>query len=398
MTPQSGMSEPDYVLDVGPGQPRRDRPRRAGRAGQPPAPCVLLLSRSCDAEFDAVGRLLGKLGVTVARINADELATVDLLMDRDRGTVCLDGSWLVPTITWNRHFSAQAIEAAGGPAHDLFRRESWQAVASQLAVLSPVSIGSRRIGLLEQQSLARRHRIATPRTVVATDPERARDLLGARRLVIKAADQHFVEASPGRLTGFFPVIVGFQEPLPPFQPGSPVIVQEYVEHDMELRVYYVDGEVLGFEVRKEAPADLWLAIDRVEVRHRHVPGQVAWATRLLAACLALRFGAFDFLVRDGMPVFLEVNPDGDWRWAEQKSESGHVTMAAAHMLCRLHRKTRLGRRAAGDRPADSFDLIRFLSTELSDGRRPRCAPRRCRPRPATRCRTRIRASRRRRAG
>jgi hypothetical protein len=180
------------------------------------------------------------------------------------------------------------------------------------------------------------------------------ELLGGRRLVIKAVDQHFVEASPGRLSGVFPVIVTHPDPLPALRPSIPVIVQEYVDHESELRVYYVDGEVLEFDVRKESPADLWLASDRVEIRPVDPPGPVVAATRHLAAGLGLRFGALDFLLRGGDPVFLEVNPDGDWRWAEQKSATGQVTMAVARMLRRLHLDAR------DDRPAGSFNLLRFL--------------------------------------
>jgi glutathione synthase/RimK-type ligase-like ATP-grasp enzyme len=151
------------------------------------------------------------------------------------------------------------------------------------------------------------------------------------------------------------------DPLPALRPSIPVIAQEFVDHDSELRVYYVDGEVLGFDVRKESPADLWLASDRVEVQQVDPPSSVVSATRCLTAGLGLRFGALDFLLRDGSPVFLEVNPDGDWRWAERKSATRQVTMAVARMLRRLHLGARDHRLPAGSRPAGSFNLLRFLS-------------------------------------
>ena len=117
------------------------------------------------------------------------------------------------------------------------------------------------------------------------------------------------------------------------RPGPPVIVQEYVEHDAELRVYYVDGQVHGFEVGKEAAADPWLAPDRVTVRHAELPQAVVSAATTLAEGLSLRYGAFDFLVQGDRLVFLEVNPDGDWLWAERKARTAPVTLAVARMLC-----------------------------------------------------------------
>ena len=244
----------------------------------------------------------------------------------------------------------------------MFLRDSWRAVADQLAALSPAAIGMRNPGLFEQMLVAQGRQIAVPRTVVTTDPAAAADLLGAdRRLVVKAADQHFVEASPGRLSGVFPVAVNSGELRSAPRPGPPLIVQEYVEHDAELRVYYVDGQVHGFEVGKETAADPWLAPDRVTVRHTELPAAVVQATTMLAEGLSLRYGAFDFLVQGDLPVFLEVNPDGDWRWAELKARTAPVTLAVTQMLCALHRRYRPSLEVPGNRVADTFNLLSFLA-------------------------------------
>lgn len=316
----------------------------------------MLLSRSCDGELDKVGGLLGQAGVATARINADELAATDLLIDPGRGAIRHDDRWIAPTVVWKRHFSARAIEGSAGPAYDMFSRDSWRAAADQVAALSAVAIGMRSPGLLEQIRVARGRHIAVPQTMVTTDLAAAAELLGERhRLVVKALDQHFVEASPGRLSGVFPVVVNSPELASAPRPGPPVIVQEYVEHDAELRVYYVDGRVHGFEVGKEAAADPWLAPDRVTVRPTELPKTVASATQLLAEGLSLRYGAFDFLLQGDTPVFLEVNPDGDWLWAELRAQTAPVTLAAAHMLCELHRRHRPSLAAPG------FDLISFLA-------------------------------------
>jgi hypothetical protein len=99
----------------------------------------------------------------------------------------------------------------------------------------------------------------------------------------------------------------------------------------------------------------WVAVNRT-ARGR-VAGQPPFvlksdATVRLASAMSLRYGAFDFLVRDGTPVFLEVNVDGDWLWAEQKAHSDAVTAALVGMLTRLHRR----------KPPGAFDLITFLAT------------------------------------
>ncbi|MEV5704097.1 hypothetical protein [Actinoallomurus sp. NPDC052274] len=329
------LSAPARVLDV--------RPR--------PVPCVLLLSRSCDADLDAVQGLLAGAGVRALRLNSDELSAAALVVDTDGGAACVRGRWIVPTVTWTRHFAVRAIEDGGDPAHRVFLQESWQAAAEQLAAISPTSIGPYGPGPLSQLRLARRHEVAVPRTMLTTDPSRARDAFTCRRLVVKAVHRHFVEAAPGRLSGIFPTIVE-RTALPGRPcPGPPVLVQEYVEHEAEWRVYYVAGQVHGFEVGKESPADPWTAADRVEIRSAEPPAAVLSATTRLAAAMSLRYGAFDFLLRDGVPVFLEANPDGDWRWAEERAGVTAVTTAVTRMLTGLHREA----------PAGSFDLLGFLA-------------------------------------
>jgi glutathione synthase/RimK-type ligase-like ATP-grasp enzyme len=245
-------------------------------------------------------------------------------------------------------------------------------VADQLAALSPAAIGMQNPGLLEQMLVARSRQIAVPQTVVTTDPAAARDLLSHKhRLFVKALDKHFIEVSPGRLSGVFPVAVNAPELQSAPKPGPPVIVQEYVEHDAELRVYYVDGQVHGFEVGKETAADPWLAADRVTVQHVELPAPVILATEMLAKNMSLRYGAFDFLLHGETPVFLEVNPDGDWLWAELKAQTAPVTLAVAQMLRKLHRTYRPSLATPSSRGAGIFDLLSFLAphkgSALADG-------------------------------
>lgn len=298
----------------------------------------MLLSRTCDGELGSLQALLGKAGIPSARVNADELAGASLVIDASARAIRVNGRWLAPTVSWIRHFSGQAIEGTGDPGDDLFLHESWQATAVALAAITITDVAPRPRGLLSQLWLARQHQVAVPRTIVTTDLAAAHDAFQCPRLVVKAVSEHFTEVVPGRLTGRFPVIVERREL--PGQPGGgpPVVVQEYVEHDAELRIYYLDGRLHGFEIDKRSPADLWTAADRVGVRYITPPAAVAAATRRLATAMSLYYGAFDFLVRGGSPVFLEVNSDGDWHWAERKARTRAVTLGVAAMLADLHRE------------------------------------------------------------
>lgn len=320
----SQLTSPHHTLDV--------RPRTE--------PAVVLVSRACDADLDAVQGLLAGVGIRTARLNADEVAGTGLTVDPQRRAARLHGRWLTPTVTWIRHFDPAAIEGPADPARIAFLRESWQAAAASLVGISGTSLPACAPAPLAQLECARRHKVAVPRTLVTTDPHRAFAEFGCRRLVVKAAHRHFVEPEPGRLRGVFPVVV--EQHTAPAGTGPPVIVQEYIEHDTELRVYYVAGQLHTFRIDKGSAAALWLAPGTVGVSGVTAPPQVAAATTRLATAMSLRYGAFDFLLRAGTPVFLEVNADGDWRWAERMSHTTPVTAAVAAMLAALHRD-------AGDR-------------------------------------------------
>lgn len=342
---------PGQVVDVH--HRKAPAPARAAGSRSQPQPAVLLLSRACDEELDGVQALLATAGIPVVRVNADELAGTGLVIDA--GTVRTDSGWSAPTVSWTRHFSCQAIEGTGDPGDDLFLRESWHAAATALAALAATDVAPPPGGLLAQLRIARLHRVCVPRTIVTTDLAEARDAFQCRRLVVKALHRHFTEATPGFLTGRFPAVVERRELRGGSRAGPPVVVQEHVEHEAELRIYFLDGRIHGFEITKESPADPWLAPDRVGVRLVTPPSAVADATRLLAAAMSLRYGAFDFLVRDGTPVFLEVNPDGDWRWAERRAGTNVVTLGVAAMLADLHRK------AASAERAPPVELLTFLA-------------------------------------
>ena len=359
----SQLAARDRVFDV---RPRRDPPpenrtgRTLGASASRPLPSVLLLSRSCDSELDTVQDLLARAAVPVERVNSDELATRNLLIDPTDKTIRLNERWLAPTVTWLRHFSVQAIDGGSiGPAPELFLRASWRAAADQLAAISGISILPQRPPLLAQLMLAQRNQISVPRTIVTTDLSHARRAFSCPRLVIKAVEQHFVEAEPGRLTGIFPTVVERRDL--PGGLGPPVVVQEYVEHDAELRVYYAAGRITAYAVGKDSPAGPWTDPDGVRVRPVECPAAVAAATRLLASAMALRFGAFDFLIRGGTPVFLEVNPDGDWRWAERRSRTTLVSLAAARMLTEFHYETRQAMPLTVDHGIKPLNLLAFLS-------------------------------------
>ncbi|WP_066366080.1 BTAD domain-containing putative transcriptional regulator [Herbidospora mongoliensis] len=291
-------------------------------------PCVVLADRTGMGEFTGLQRGLRTLGVPSVRIDAGSVAA---LTRHEDGSLTIDGRRILPTVTWVRHFAFQT----GQGAHALFRAESWVALVDQVTALSSVRIpDGLDPGRLAQLDGAAKAGIRVPRTIVTTDPGSAS--FPSRKVVVKALNRHFVEAEPGLLEGVFPEI-GDRTAF--HSRDVPMIVQEYVEHTAELRVYHVNGEIRAFQVDKPSPAAIWRDEDSVTVTPVAVPSDVAEAVTRLADLWGLRYGAFDFLLTTDGPVFLEVNPDGDWRWFESKAGVDDISMATLAMVRSLHRET-----------------------------------------------------------
>ena len=301
---------------------------------------VLLLSRRGDTETDRVRSWLSRTGVPAHRLDADGLDGVDVRVDPDRGTVTLDGDSFTPTVTWIRHFAMRGCAGRGSSDRVMLYRDSWQALVGQLAVVSRTVIGAADPGRLEQHAQARALGIRAPRTLVTTDPASVPRVFASARYVVKPLDRHYVEPEPGRLAWFHPIVVDAPElAVVPTFAGVPAVVQEYVPHERELRVYLVGSQLHAFEVHKSSPQDLWLRPESVRVTAVAVPEPVSTAVRSLAKAWNLVYGAFDFLIDADGAVFLEVNPHGDWRWFEQRAAGHHlISIATVRMVHDLHHR------------------------------------------------------------
>ncbi|MEV0581332.1 hypothetical protein [Nonomuraea sp. NPDC050310] len=315
------LGDPSRVIDL---RPRFDN---VG-ADTPAVPCPVFLARERDPEVDALRAGLWRLGIPSLRAGLDTPVLVD-----DEGLRC-DG--MRPTVVWLRHLSPRAAPEHPATAVRRYRSDAWRALLGQLALCAGAPVLGTGPGLLHQLATARDLGIRVPRTLVTTHPATDVDRLRSARVVAKALDSHAVEAAPGLLAAAFARIAPRDE-VRAWPRQAPLVLQEYVPHSTELRVYHLRGELHAFRVVKDSPEALWLAEETVEVTACPVPPPVATATRRLAEALGLTYAAFDFLL-DGSrePVFLEANVTGDWRWFEHRAGTRAVTRAAVAMLARLH--------------------------------------------------------------
>jgi hypothetical protein len=292
-----------------------------------PQPCVLVLARSADMEMNELSIALAERGVRMARIDVDRCLDVSLTVYPDQPLIELDRWMLRPVLVWRRHFEPAALPVDKGTLFGAYVTDQWRSVADWIANRRDwAGVNSTQPDRLTQLTDAASFGLAIPRTVVTTRPARHRP--GGGTSIVKTAGRHLVEPTSGMQHGLFPQPIdprlGGGEPEP-----APVIVQQYLTSDHELRVFVVGEQVIAYRVDKQDPAQLWIDPDAVEVRRQDVQPGLCRTLLALTRYWRLDVVAFDLLIRDEGPVFLEANVHCDWRWFERRSGESIVSDAVA---------------------------------------------------------------------
>ncbi|MDI6785936.1 MAG: hypothetical protein QMD92_04420 [bacterium] len=103
--------------------------------------------------------------------------------------------------------------------------------------------------------------------------------------------------------------------------NTPVLLQEYVEKDVELRITIVGDTIFPVEIhsQKSEKAKTDWRKDTLNLKHKihQLPKDVEKKLIKFMKKLDLNFGAVDMILTPkGKYVFLEINPNGQWGWIQ----------------------------------------------------------------------------------
>jgi hypothetical protein len=119
--------------------------------------------------------------------------------------------------------------------------------------------------------------------------------------------------------------------------GCPMTFQAYVEKRVELRITVVGKRVFAAEIHSQANRHTrfdWRRYDLQRTPHlpHALPPEIERRCVALVERLGLAYGAIDMIVTpDGRYVFIEINPNGQYLWIEQKTELP-ITAAICDLL------------------------------------------------------------------
>ena len=116
----------------------------------------------------------------------------------------------------------------------------------------------------------------------------------------------------------------------------PWFIQKRIDGGEEVSAAFVKGRIWASSI----PRDVLGSDDsRLETYRRNLkwtpcnlPDSECAAIRGFMAEAGLSFGRFDFIRKDGVLHFLEVNPNGQWAWLDEKDERGLVSAVAEEIL------------------------------------------------------------------
>jgi glutathione synthase/RimK-type ligase-like ATP-grasp enzyme len=179
---------------------------------------------------------------------------------------------------------------------------------------------------LLQLKTARHLGFSIPNTVVTSDPDEARDFLAAADAVVyKPLRQSRLQYEGGAKLIFTSLVRDSQASQLEAVRYAPCIFQEYVPKRFDVRVTVFGAEVFATEIQSQASEDAkhdWRRCPARVIGHRvhTLPHDIAAKCTRLVAMLGLAFGAIDLvLTPQGEYVFLEINPNGQWAWIEQRT-------------------------------------------------------------------------------
>jgi glutathione synthase/RimK-type ligase-like ATP-grasp enzyme len=119
---------------------------------------------------------------------------------------------------------------------------------------------------------------------------------------------------------------------------APVIFQERIVAEADIRVTIVGGEMFATAIRSDPcgySLDYRMDMDAASFTPTELPEDVKKPLRDLMRRLGIVYGAVDLLrTSEGQYIFLEVNPAGEWRFVEDRTAQP-ITSAMADLLIQL---------------------------------------------------------------
>lgn len=323
-----------------------------------PEATVLVVTASLDPHADAVQDALDELGVGYFRLHPRELlcdyaveAAVGcpepwsvVLQHRDGRSLQMPQEGLVGYFRKPQPVEPGALTAEGEAAQ-FAAAEGGALVRSILRMPgvpwfpSPDRV-RRASAKLPQLAAALASGLSVPKTLVTSSAEKAAAFADAQggSVICKRVGAQPVLTSEKLVLYTSRVTASELLGSPEAVGQAPLLLQEEIAKDHELRVVVIGDEVIACRIDsqeiEESRVD-WRVVDPFDLKHEIVelPAEVTSALRSFMSAQSLDFAVIDMAVTpEGHHVFFENNPNGQWYWIELLTGFPIARRVATHLV------------------------------------------------------------------
>ena len=314
---------------------------------------ILLATTSRDLTSDYVVLELRRRGVEHVRLNTEELPTARAWFrpDGDGWSLDIGGRDVQLARVGAAYYRRPGLPLAPANTYSdadrLYVTTEWSAVLQCLYTelearwLNAPSAIFAAEDKPRQLAAALSLGLSVPATMVTNDPEAAVTFTHGGPTVAKPLRQALLEeGGTGRVIFTSRIGHGLVDVSAEAIRAAPMIFQREIPKIFDVRVTVVGESVFAASIHSQECAETvvdWRRGSRPDLRHEvhNLP------TTLVAACVALtrhfnlRFGAIDLVLdQDGKYWFLEINPNGQWAWIENRTGLP-ITSAIVDELIRI---------------------------------------------------------------
>jgi glutathione synthase/RimK-type ligase-like ATP-grasp enzyme len=242
------------------------------------------------------------------------------------------------SVWWRRPQQPVVSPGITRQAHRLFAaNEAYEALAGLWHALDAFWVndpGRDEVGHRKAYQLKVAHDVGLtiPKTLITNDPEEARLFIDARGYHGVIYKSFAATAEAWRETR---VLRAEELDLLDNVRYAPVIFQEYIEAEYDLRITVVGKQLFPaaiYSQETDYPVDFRMDLANARIEPVAVSRRVEFLVGELMTRLGLQYGAIDMrYTPDGDYVFLEINPAGQWLFVEQHSGQP-ITAAMATLL------------------------------------------------------------------
>lgn len=309
---------------------------------------VLLLTETDDTSATLVQHHLARYGADAFIFSTRDFplsSDITLALDAEGHSCSLECGGIRHNLTsvgavWYRLPLPPRTPTLMTPVHaDFARRESVQLLRSIWHLMrNALWVNDWRAVLSAdhkpyQLAMAAANGISVPRTIITNNPNDAMTFFrecGGRAIYKTITPYELLTARDGN--GCPPFIftnLVSEEHLTAHNDRiryAPCLFQEYIDKCVELRVTIVGSDIFSMEIHSQdhtsSTIDWRCATDpdALEYSACELPEAITHKLLTLMRSLGLLFGCVDMILTpNGEYVFLEVNPNGQWYWVEEKT-------------------------------------------------------------------------------